>query len=65
MLSPRLGAMSVYNGHTGYHRLCQCGRYSMWVNRKLRRECLGNPSKLGMEVFKRMATRETPLLGQE
>ena len=25
------------------------GDYSMWVNRKLRRDCPGNPSKLGVE----------------
>ena len=29
------------------------------------RDCLGNPSKLGMEVFKRVAKRETPRPGQE
>ena len=31
--------------------------YSMWVNRMFLRDCLGNPSKLGMEVFKRMENR--------
>ena len=37
----------------------------MWVNRKIRRVCPGNPSKLGMEVLQRMANRETPGPGQE
>ena len=37
----------------------------MWMNRKLRRDCLGDPSKLGMEVLKRIAKRETPRPGQE
>ena len=37
----------------------------MWVNRKLRRDCPGNPSRLGMEVLKRMASRETPRPGQK
>ena len=35
----------------------------MWANRKLRRDCDGNPSKLGMDVLKSMANREP--LGQE
>ena len=35
----------------------------MWVNRELRGDCPGNPSKLGMEVLK--ANGETPRPGQE
>ena len=35
------------------------------VNRQLHRDCPGNPSKLGMEVPKRMANRKTPQLGHE
>ena len=31
----------------------------MWVDRQQRRDCLGNPPKLGMEVLKRTANRET------
>ena len=37
----------------------------MWVNRKLRRDCPGNPSRLGMEVLKRMASRENTSAGAE
>ena len=33
--------------------------------RKLRRDCPGRPSKLGMEVLKRVANREIPRPGQE
>ena len=64
---PRLGAMSVHKGHRIFdHRdVRQVWGYIMWVNRKLRRECPGNPSKLGMEVLKRMANRQTPRPGQE
>ena len=51
--------------HRGTIVSIRCGGYSMWVNRKLRRECPGNLSKLGMEVLKRMANRETPRLGQD
>ena len=36
----------------------------MWVNRKLRRDCPGNPSKLGMEVLERTANRESTRQGQ-
>ena len=44
-----------------HHRVCVKGRrYSMWVNRELRRDGLGNPSKLGIGVFKRMAKCEPP-----
>ena len=69
-LHPRLGAISVHKGHRTFHHrgvmVCdKCGGYSMWVNRKLRRDCLGNPSKPGMEVFKRMANHETARPGQE
>ena len=69
-LHPRLGAMRVREGHRiSHHRgvmVCvKCGGYSMWVNRKLRRDCRGNPPKLGMEVLKRMANREPPRPGQE
>ena len=69
-LRPRLGAMSVHKEHRIFHHrsvlVCvKCGGYSMWVDRKLRRDCPGNPSRLGMEVLKRMANRETPRLGQE
>ena len=69
-LHPRLGAMGVHKGHRIVHHrgvmVCvQRGDYSMWVNRKLRSDCPGNPSKLGMEVLKRMANREPPWPGQE
>ena len=69
-LHPRLEAMSLHEGHRIFHHrsvmVCvKCGSSSMWVNRKLRRDCLGNPSKLGMEVLKRVANRETPRPGQE
>ena len=37
----------------------------MSVNRKVRRDYPGNPSKLGMEVLKRVANRQTPRPGQE
>ena len=64
-LHPRLGAMNVHTVHRIFHHrsvlVCvKCGGSSMWVNRKLRRDCPGNPSKLGMEVLKRMAKRKTP-----
>ena len=54
-LHPRLGAMSVHQEHRIFHHrdvigCVKCGRYSMWVDRKLRRGCLGNPPKLGIEV---------------
>ena len=67
---PHLGAMSVHKElrifqHWWVMVCVTCGRCSMWVNRKLRRDCCGNPSKLGMEVLKRMANRETPRSGQE
>ena len=70
LLHPRLGAMSVHEGHRIFHHrgvlICvKCGNHSMRVDRKLRRDCPGNPSKLGMEVLKRMANRETPRPGQE
>ena len=45
--------------------LRQMWGYSTRVNRKLRLDCPGNPSKLGMDVLKRMANRETPWPGQE
>ena len=38
---------------------------SVHMGRKLRRDCPGNPSKLGMEDFTRMANRETQRPGQE
>ena len=62
-LHSRLRAMSVLKGHRTFHHrsvmVCvKCGGCSTWANRKLRRDCLGNPSKLGMEVLKRMANRE-------
>ena len=64
-VSPRLGAMSVHSRHRIFHCrgtiVCiKCGAYSTCMNRKLRRECLGNPSNLGMEVLKRTANREPP-----
>ena len=52
--------------HHGGDIVCgKCEGFCMWVIWKLRRECLGNPSKLGSEVLKRMANRETPRPGQE
>ena len=47
---PRLEATSVHMGHRIFHHrgvvVCvTCGRYSMWVNRKLRRDCPGKPSR--------------------
>ena len=59
----RLGAMSVHSRHRIFHHRCtivciRCGSYSTWVNRRRRRECWRNPSKLGMEVLKRMANHE-------
>ena len=59
-LHPRLRAMSVREGHRIFHYrgvlVCvKCGGYSMWVNRKLRLDCPGNPSELGMEVKWRTA----------
>ena len=67
--NPRLGAMSVHEEHgifppQGRHGLRQMWGYSMWVNRKVRRDCPGSSSKLGMEVLKRMANRETPRAGK-
>ena len=62
-----LGAMSVHKGHRIFHHrdvlVCvKCGGRSTWVNRKLRRDCPGNPSKLSIEVLKRMANpRPGPL----
>ena len=35
----------------------------MWVNRQLRRDYPGNTSKVGLEVLKRRANRETPRPG--
>ena len=69
-VNQRLGAMSVHElhrifDHMGVMVCVKSGGYSMWVNRKMRRDCSGNPSKLGMEVLKRMANRETPRPGQE
>ena len=51
--------------HGGVVVCVKCGGYSTWVNRKVRRDCPGNPSKLGMEVLERVANRETPRPGQE
>ena len=49
---PRLGPMSVHLVHRIFqHRgvmvWVKCGRYSMWVDRKLRRDCLGNLLEVG------------------
>ena len=46
-LALRLGGMNVRSGHMFLHHrgtsVCiRCGGYSMWVNRKLRRECQGD-----------------------
>ena len=69
-LHPHLRAVSAHIGHGIFHhrRVMVCvtrGGYTMWVNRKLHRDCPGHPSKLGTEVLKRMANRETPRPGQE
>ena len=69
-VNQRLGAMSVHKGHRIFDHMgamvcVKSGDYSMWVNRKMRPDCSGNPSTLGMEVLKRMAKRETPRSGQE
>ena len=61
-VNQRLGAMSVHKGHRIFDHMgamvcVKSGDYSMWVNRKMRPDCSGNPSTLGMEVLKRMAKR--------
>ena len=62
-----LGAVSVHVGHRIFHHrgASNAEGYTTWVNRKLRRDCPGNPYKLGMEVLKRMAKREPPRPGQK
>ena len=61
-------AMSVDIGHRIFHQRGvmvseKSGGHSKRVNRKLRRDCLGNPSKLSMEVLKRTVNPQRP--GQE
>ena len=53
--APALGSARIFT--TGVQPSASSAG-SMWVNRKLRRECPGNPSKMGIEVVKRMARRE-------
>ena len=51
-LHPRLGAASVYKWHRIFHHkgVLVCVKCGGWINRKLRHDCPGNPSKLGIEA---------------
>ena len=62
--------MSVHMEHRiSHHRsviVCvKCGSYSVWVNQKLRRDCPGNPSKLGIKACEGGEPRTPPRPGQE
>ena len=70
VLRPCSGAMSVHKEHRIFHHRGVMVCVKMWRTqhagqRKLRRDCPEKPSKLGVEVLKRMANRETPPPGQE
>ena len=62
-----LGAVSVHLEHRFFHHrgASNAEGHTTWVHRKQRRDCPGNPYKLGMEVLKRMGKREPPRPGQE